>query len=645
MVPPSFIRLWLSFLYLVLLQGFWRFIFLLFQSSELSSDKWPFYFKSFWVGAHLDAVIASYFLLPVLLTIFWLHYFISAWRYAQALRIYLALATAIISMLSLIDVYFFLEFNTHLNILTRQANVLRIESIQFLWFEYPVLKILGGVSLLTWMGHLLMQFVDGRISKQTGRWPGQIVFSLVSLVMLVSTLRGGWQERPIDWGYAIFSDDNLSNQIALNGIFVLGRSVIELSSEKNLRKSLTYVSTETALEDTREMIRGDNEIFIDDTSLKRKFVNAELITPNIVLFILESHVGEFCGYINPAEQGVTPVLDSLARKGISFTQCIANGQRSAFGIGSILMSWPTLPGLPLISQIEATQHAPCLANTLEQVGYRNIFLYGGLSQFDNMKGFALANGFDEVIDRDVLPEQPGTMWGMYDHYVFDYAKKLLDETEKPLQLTLFTTTNHQPWDFPESYKASVGEFSKDKFRSGAVHKTMKYVDTVLGEFMDDARSAPWFDNTIFVFVADHGLTVHRENFEDLRNGRIPLVFYAPQILGEPRLITQPVSQVDILPTLLSIIGYPEAFEAMGRNVLAHDNGYASRITNDFMVWYDGDNLLTEILGQSSTANKINDFSTMELSPLSNESAEMIKLRDRYHSYLQTAFTQFKGFGK
>lgn len=163
--------------------------------------------------------------------------------------------------------------------------------------------------------------------------------------------------------------------------------------------------------------------------------------------------------------------------------------------------------------------------------------------------------------------------------------------------------------------------------------------------MDDARSAPWFDNTIFVFVADHGLTVHRENFEDLRNGRIPLVFYAPQILGEPRLITQPVSQVDILPTLLSIIGYPEAFEAMGRNVLAHDNGYASRITNDFMVWYDGDNLLTEILGQSSTANKINDFSTMELSPLSNESAEMIKLRDRYHSYLQTAFTQFKGFGK
>ena len=645
MVPQSFIRLWLSFIYLVLLHGFWRFVFLLFQSSELDADQWPLYFKSFWVGAHLDAVIASYFLVPVLLSIFWLHYFIGSPRYGQVLRIYLAIVTAIISTLSLIDVYFFLEFNTHINILTRQANVLRIESIQFLWIEYPVLKILGSVSLLTWLGFLLMRFVDGRMGSQPSRWYGQIASALISVVMLISTLRGGWQERPIDWGYAIFSDDNLSNQVAMNGIFVLGRSVIELTSEANLRKSLTYVSTEAALKDTRAMIRGDNEIFVDDTSMKRKFISADLTTPNIVLVILESHVGEFCGYINPAEAGVTPVLDSLARNGIAFTQCIANGQRSAFGIGSILMSWPTLPGLPLISQIESTQHAPCLANTLERVGYRNIFLYGGLSQFDNMKGFALANGFDEVIDRDVLPDQPGTMWGMYDHYVFDYAKKLLDETDKPLQITLFTTTNHQPWDFPENYKERVGEFSHEKFRGGAVHKTMKYVDTVLGEFMDTARSAPWFDNTIFIFVSDHGLTVHRENFEDLRNGLIPLVFYAPQILDEPKRITQPVSQIDIVPTLLGMIGYPEAFEAMGRNVLAHDNGYASRITNDFMVWYDGDNLLTEILGQSSTARLINDFTTMDMTPISNESREMVELRNRYHSYLQTAFTQFKAFGK
>jgi len=629
----------------MLLESFWRFNFLLFQTNHLEIVKWKLYLEAFVVGLRLDAMIASVVLVPVMLTLFWVHYAVSQKIISNVLKWYLIIVTVLISYLAVIDIFFFEEFNTHLNILLMQSNVVRIESVLYLWQEYPVLKFSASILLVAWVGSLLFGSLDKTLRNSNSRWPSLVGTGVLSLLMFVSAGRGGWQQRPIDWGYAMFSEDHYANQIALNGVFFLGRSVIELSSEKNLRQSLHYSSNESALKKTKKLIIGANEEFLEEFSLKRRLVTKNSIKPNIVMIILESHVGLFCGYLNPDEQRVTPVLDSLASQGIAFTRSFANGQRSAFGISSILMSWPVLPGLPLISQIEATKKVPCIANYLKEIGYNNIFLYGGDSQFDNMQGFAMTNGYDQVIDRDDLPSLPGTMWGIYDHYIFEYAKSLLDEATAPLQLTLFTTTNHQPWEYPESYKSRIPDFSDVSFRKGDVHRTMAYVDLAIGEFMSSASSAPWFDNTIFVFVADHGLTVYRDQFEDLRNGHIPMLIYAPGILTETHTIEMPVSQVDILPTLFGIIGYPEPFEAMGRDVLKNDGAFASRITNDYMLWLEDDYLYSEILGQSSTLSRIEDYYTMSKAQVQESDPHYKSIAPKYHNYLQTAFTQFKSFGR
>ncbi len=607
--------------------------------------KWKLYLEAFFVGLRLDAVITSILLIPVMLTLFWIHLWVSQKIISSVLKWYLIILTVLISYLAVIDIFFFEEFNTHLNILLTQSNVVRIESALYLWQEYPIIKFSASIIFVAWTGSLMFKSLDQKLRDTASHWPVLVGTGILSLLLFVIALRGGLQERPIDWGYAMFSEDHLANQIALNSIFFLGRSVIELSSENNLRKSLHFSSNESALANTKKLIAGTNEIFLEENSLKRRLVTKNSITPNIVMVILESHVGSFCGYLNPVEKRVTPVLDSLAYQGIAFTRCFANGQRSAFGISSILMSWPVLPGLPLISQIEATKRVPCLATELSGLGYKNIFLYGGDSQFDNMQGFAFSNGYDRVIDRDDLPSMPGTMWGIYDHFVFDYAKQLLDEATDPLQLTLFTTTNHQPWEFPESYNSRVPDFSDVSFRNGDVHRTMSYVDVVMGEFMASASTAPWFDNTIFVFVADHGLTVYRDQFEDLRNGLIPLVIYAPGIITEPQLIERPVSQVDILPTLFGIIGYPEPFIAMGRDVLNNDGAFASRITNDYMLWLEEDYLYSEILGQSSILWRIDDYDSMSKSQVQESDPHFKSIPAKYHDYLQTAFTQFKSFGR
>jgi len=643
--PGSFLRLWWGFIYLMLLFTFWRFVFFLYQIPVLEGSNWLVYLKSFYIGLRLDAVVAAYLILPIFLSIFWnlpprgqsIYSKISIW--------YFSLLTIIISYLSAIDIFFFEEFNTHLNLLLLQANVVREESILYLWQEYPIIIITLGISLIGWLGYKTFTKTSLRLMRPDTRWPNTLAAGVLSLIILVSAIRGGWQERPIDWGHAMFSDNLLANQIALNGVFLLGRSAIELSSEKNLRESLQFFSQDMAFEQTRAMIAGFNDFFVDEYSLKRKIKEKPSITPNIVTVILESHVASFCGYINPAEKRVTPILDSLASQGIAFTRCIANGSRSAFGISSILMSWPVLPGLPLISQVESSREAPCMATNLKQLGYNSTFLYGGDSQFDNMQGFAIANGYDAVIDRKNLSSLPGTMWGIYDHYIFDYALELLDNTDDPLNLTLFTTTNHQPWELPDVYEASIPDFSDVTFRKGNVHRTMAYVDLVIGEFMQKAQSRVWFDNTIFVFVADHGLTIYRDKFEDLRNGHIPLVIYAPAILETPRLIDKPVSQVDIMPTLLGIIGYPKEFVAMGRDVLANDGAFASRITNDYFIFMENDLLYTEFLGQKSKLYRIDDFLSMSQLEISQADDRFKIYQERSRSYLQTAFLQFKSFGK
>ena len=645
LIPRPFLRLWWGFLYLLVLMAFWRLGFLLYNYSALDASNFWLYLQAFYVGLRLDVVIAGVFTLPVFLSIWFVDTPSITPIYNRFLLSYYVFISFLISLLGLIDIFFFEEFNSHMNLLVLQANVMRHESLAYFWFEYPLIKLLLLLAVILWLCHSLFTRVESRLLSGPVKWTRLLLSALVSMVILVTALRGGWQERPIDWGYAMFSEDFMANQIALNGTFFLGRSVIELSSEKNLRKQLERFPAEVALADTKPLIISPGEVFVDPASLLRIRLGARSITPNIVLIILESHVGSLCGYINPDEQRVTPVLDSLAHSGLAFTRCFANGKRSAFGISSILMSWPVLPGLPLISQLEASRTAPSLASNLRKLGYRNIFLYGGDSQFDNMRGFALANGYDDVVDEGDLPSLPGTMWGIFDHYIFDEALKLLDATAAPLQLTMFTTSNHQPWMVPPDYADRIPVFPGEAFRGGSVHRTMAYVDRVLGEFMAAASSRPWFDNTLFIFVADHGLTQFKDHFENQRNGHIPLVFYGPQILSETRSIDRLVSQIDIMPTLFHIIGYPEPFIAMGRDALASQQSFAPRISNDYLVWIEGDYLYGELMGQRSDLFHVTDLKTLALERIPKTDSRFEQYRDRHRKYLQTSFTQFKAFGE
>lgn len=630
---------------MIVFMNFWRLAFLTSQYEFLDASKWNLYLKSFLIGTRLDAVVASYLMLP--LGVFFIVQLFSPKKsfLKYILNVYFSIIILPISLVHTVNIFVFKEFDEHLNFLTLNSYVGQKDSMQFIFEEYPVWPVIGG--LLLFSGGIFTLY--WQVSKHLKGGPGSVLLRIpsliVSLFILGLFIRGGWQERPIDWGFAMFSSDFSANQTALNPLFFLGRSVVQFSSEGKADELTQYYDTEAAFRTSRKLLHNSRMTFVDEVSMTRKIESDSARDYNIILVILESHTAAFTGYLNPGQPSVTPNLDRMARQGIAFTNCFANGIRSAHGISSIIISWPTLPGLPLISRTESVNQVPSLGSALKAIGYSTLFMYGGDAQFDNMNGFLTIHGYDRIIERrDFEPGLSGTSWGVFDHSVFSRGLEELDKASKPALLTLFTTSNHQPWDIPPEYEALIPVFPDSLFRQGQVHRSMAYVDHALGGFMEQASQRDWYDNSIFVFIADHGISVHKSTFAKIQNAHIPLVIYAPGLSLEPRTIDQPVSQVDVTPTLLGLIDYPQPFTFFGQNTLSKKSGLSCKVIANEAFWVQDDYFYFERFGQETALYKIQfPIEDANFEPVSD-----LQLFNHYQknfrSYLQTASAQFKTFG-
>ena len=204
-----------------------------------------------------------------------------------------------------------------------------------------------------------------------------------------------------------------------------------------------------------------------------------------------------------------------------------------------------------------------LGQQLTARGYDGVFVYGGRGYFDNMNAFFSGNGY-RIVDQSSVPDSEMSFqnaWGMADEDIYGQALKIGDQDHaagKPFFLQLMTTSNHRPYTYPDGRI----DIPSGAGRAGAV----KYTDHAIGQFLEQARSKPWFADTIFVFVADH--TAGSAGYEDLpvANYHIPLFIYAPGLI-KPREMTGLASQIDLAPTLLGLLGIDYESTFYGRNLL------------------------------------------------------------------------------
>ena len=293
------------------------------------------------------------------------------------------------------------------------------------------------------------------------------------------------------------------------------------------------------------------------------------IRRNIVLVTIESMSASYMERFGNTES-ITPVLDSLYRLGMAFDRVYATGNRTVRGLEAVTLSLPPCPGQSIIKRPNnAGMHST--GALLREKGYNVTYFYGGNSYFDNMETFFSGNGYDIVDQKNYSPEEItfANIWGVCDEDAYRKVIRTLGEQSrdgKPFFAHVMTVSNHRPFTYPAG-KIRIPNDSKT--RAGGV----LYTDYALGQFLAEASKQPWFDNTIFLITADHCASSAGRTEIPLHKYHIPALIFAPGFVA-PQQIEGIVSQIDLMPTLLSLLDMNYDSHFYGRSIF--DPDYVNR---------------------------------------------------------------------
>ena len=313
----------------------------------------------------------------------------------------------------------------------------------------------------------------------------------------------------------------------------------------------------------------------DSTGVQHIIREGEAIRKNIVLITVESLSGDFLARFG-SQDGITPHIDSLARLGISFDQLFATGNRTVRGLEAVTLCIPPSAGESLVKRPDCGGRFST-AEILQREGYTTRYLYGGDSYFDNMSAFFGAYGYEITDRKSYLPGEItfANIWGTCDEDSYKVALRLCDadyENGRPFFTHIMTISNHRPYTYPDGRIQYKGN---PMSRRAAV----KYTDYAIGAFFAEAAARPWFGDTVFVIVADHCASSAGKTSLPLECYHIPAVIYAPGFI-EPQTVEKTCSQIDLMPTLLSLLNFSYDSRFYGQDVL--DDRFKERA---FMATY------------------------------------------------------------
>jgi phosphoglycerol transferase MdoB-like AlkP superfamily enzyme len=283
---------------------------------------------------------------------------------------------------------------------------------------------------------------------------------------------------------------------------------------------------------------------------------------NLVIILEESLGAEFVGALGGTP--VTPELDNLAKQGIWFDNLYATGTRSVRGIEAIITGFTPTPARSVVKLPKSQTGFFTIAELLRRRGYDTSFIYGGEAHFDNMRQFFIGNGFDRIIEeRDFFNPAFKGSWGVCDEDLFQRAdQEFSQQAGKPFFSLVFTSSNHSPFEFPEG-KTPLYESPSD-----TVNNAVKYADFALGEFFRKAKKSAYWENTLFLVVADHNSRVRGANLVPIEYFHIPALILGGQV--EPQIYSRLSSQIDLLPTLLGMMGIQDNHPATGHDLFRPD---------------------------------------------------------------------------
>lgn len=443
------------------------------------------------------------------------------------------------------------EFGVRYNFIAVDYLVYTSEVIGNIFESYPMIPIILGVSafsvLITWLllrrSHLQLD----RIWSLKSFVAHTVVFTVVVVlgfeVLMYNRLYAGCDNL---FATELQSNGGFDFYLAFRSNELKYDQFYPTLPEQQCRKELHKLLTE-----------GDDSLQL--ASLKQKEVKK-----NIVLITVESLSASFLkDYGN--KDGLTPNLDTLMQRSLVFDNLYAVGNRTVRGLEALSLCLPPSSGESIIKRTHNTGLFS-VGKLLRNNGYSVQFLYGGDSYFDNMGAFFGGNGYEVVDKKNLDPAKIrfSNIWGVCDEDAYDKLLAVADEDNqsgKPFFVNMMTISNHRPYTFPAGkIKMNKGDV---KSRNGGV----KYTDFAIGQFLKEARHKSWFKETVFIFVADHCASSAGATDIPIDDYHIPALVYSPGFI-EPGRISKLCSQMDLMPTVLSLLHFSERAHFIGRNVLS-----------------------------------------------------------------------------
>lgn len=459
--------------------------------------------------------------------------------YQYLIKLLFLIFNGVLLFISIAEYLFWDEFTARFNFIAVDYLIYTQEVIGNIKESYPILPLITAISIVA----LLITILFSSQLKTGDRTPK---FLTRCSILLSNLLLAVISFFVIESKYFEVHSNEIVNQISKNGMFEF------LSAFRN--NELPYNKYYITKDDKklRDILRNDlqeaNSRFVNKENITRKITHTGKENKyNIVLITVESLSAEYMKIFGQKEN-LTPNLDKLTTESLFFKNFYAIGTRTVYGLSAINLSIPPIPGNAIIRRTN-NENLFTLGEVLNQKGYTSKFLYGGFGYFDNMNYFFSHNGY-QVFDRADLSDSEITfsnIWGVCDE---DLLARVIKENDKayakgkPFFDVVMTTSNHRPFTYPEG-KIDIPSKSR---REGGV----KYSDFAIGQFIEQAKTKPWFDNTIFVITADHTAGSAGKIALDPKKYHIPLIIYAPKLL-EPQEFDSLSSQIDLAPTILSLL--------------------------------------------------------------------------------------------
>lgn len=560
------------------------------NSESAARLPWAEIFRSFTVGFRFDLAVACYLLLPAAVA-----GVLPKWgwdaspRFRRGFIVVFAIVVSFVTLILLAEYEFFHEFQTRLNQLAIQYWEQPATVAGMIWGNYPVatyLLVWLAASVLFAMG--LARIFYWLYAREPSPRPhafAEIAALFMIFTGLVLGMRGGIRGEPLRWGDAYQSRSEFINQMSLNGLYTLGVSFKDrFRQDDHSDPWMTVMETPKARQIVRAMLVEPDEQLIDsqDSTMLRIEKDVEPgwaalrphhRPPNVVVVMMESFSARFVGAMG-APDNMTPEFNGLISDGILFDRHFSAGTHTHQGVFSSLLGFPNLPGFEYLMQnMVSNQEFTTLPAVLKQKGYQTLFLYNGNFAWDNMRGFFHKQGIDRFIGADdyINPTFKDDVWGVSDRDVFDRANQEFAEAAKsgPFFGAILTLSNHAPFDLPEPLPfertSNMDDLNK---RCDAI----RYADWAVGRFIEQAKQMDYFDNTLFVFVGDHGFHIAPVLSEiHLLYHHVPLLFYAPNLLDQKGVVSHEVSsQVNIAPSVLALLGGDQPQAYWGRNLFSQE---------------------------------------------------------------------------